>query len=60
MSRGEVVKVKGMKLRLLAMGSIISILAIALLLKVAIRFQFELLFGVGIVLLLAGLFWKQN
>ena len=49
-----------MKLRLLAMGSIISILAIALLLKVAIRFQFELLFGVGIVLLLAGLFWKQN
>ena len=49
----------GMKLRLMAMGSIVSVLAIVLLLTIAFRFQFELLFGVGIVILVAGLFWKQ-
>jgi hypothetical protein len=48
-----------MKLRLLAMGTIISILGLALLARVGVRAQFAILFGVGIAILVAGLVWKQ-
>jgi hypothetical protein len=47
-----------MKLRLLAMGTIISVLGLALLAGVGVRLQFAILFGVGMVVLVSGLFWK--
>lgn len=49
---------KGMKLRLLGMGGIISVLGLGLMALVGVRFQFELLLGVGLMIFIAGLAWK--
>ncbi len=51
---------KGMKLRLLAMGSIISILSLALMATRGLQISFGGLFAIGLVLLVLGLFWKQS
>ncbi len=48
-----------MKLRLFAMGTIISIIGLVLLATRGVQATYAGFFGLGIVLLVAGLFWKQ-
>ncbi len=47
-----------MKLRLLAMGGIISVLSLVLMATRGVQLAFGGLLGVGIVILFAGLLWK--
>jgi hypothetical protein len=47
-----------MKLRFLAMGSILSILSLLIMGTRGIQTSYEGLFGVGVILLVLGLFWK--
>jgi hypothetical protein len=49
-----------MKLRFLAMGSIISILSLALLASRGIEISYVGLLGVGILLFVVGLLWKRG
>ena len=49
---------KGMKLRLLVMGGVISFLGVALMASRGVKAEYGGLLGVGVVFLALGLAWK--
>ena len=49
---------KGMKMRFLAMGGIISVLSLALVASRGFQVDYAGLLGVGVLLLVVGVLWK--
>jgi hypothetical protein len=52
--------VNPMKLRLLAMGGIISVLSLVLMASRGMPSRFLLLLGIGVILLIAGPLWPKR